>query len=106
MPAQEARSGEAPQGLSGLPRHSLAQQVAVDDRLCDTNDLQAMGAGEATEHRECPALVDLAALHENGLGALGQRAAAEGALQVMVRGEAAEREVQRAPQSSVVPSAT
>ena len=71
------------------------------------NHFQAMGARKVTEHRECAALVDLVALHEHALGALGQRAAAEGALQVMVRGEAAERDVQRAPASpSVVPSAT
>ena len=54
--------------------------------------------GVVAQHLERLALVDLVALHEDALGALGLGAAPEGALQVVVLRETAERDVERALQ--------
>jgi hypothetical protein len=72
--------------------------VAVEHGLCDVDELLPAVARVVAQHLEGLPLVDLVALHEDALGALGLRAAAERALQVVVLGEAPEGDVERALQ--------
>jgi len=74
------------------------QQVPVEHRLGDVDELLTAVARMIAQHREGLPLVDLVALHEDPLGALGLCAPAEGALQIVVFREAAERDVERALQ--------
>ena len=74
------------------------QKMAVEHCLGDVHELLPAVARVVAQHREGLALVDLVALHQDPLGALGLRAPAEGALQVVILGEAAERDVERALQ--------
>ena len=57
-------------------------------RLLDTRSL--------AQHLERARLVEIVALHQDALGTLGQRAAPERSLQVVVLGEAAQHDVDRA----------
>ncbi|HET6172463.1 MAG TPA: hypothetical protein VFD90_07655 [Gaiellales bacterium] len=66
------------------------------DGLGDVDELVPPAAGVVAHHRERLALTDLMPLHQDALGTLGLRAAAEGTLEVVILGEAAQRDVEGA----------
>ena len=72
--------------------------MAFDDRLCDVDELAPVVLRVRSEHLERALFVDGVALHQDALRALRHGAPPEGALQVVVLGEAAERDVERALQ--------
>jgi hypothetical protein len=74
------------------------QQMTVENGLGDVDKFLPAVARVIAQHGEGLPFVDPVALHENALGALGLRAAPEGALQVVVFREAAQRDVERALQ--------
>src|SRR5690349_10866536 len=74
------------------------QQVAVEDRRRNVDELSPRPSRVVPQQGEGVLLVDLVALHEDALGTLGLGAPAEGTLQVVVLGEAAEGDVEGALQ--------
>ena len=77
----------------GLPGQ---EAMAVDDRRGEVDELAVIDTGLLAQHLECARLVDAVALHEDPLGSLGQRAAPECALEILILGEAPEHDVDRA----------
>jgi hypothetical protein len=72
------------------------QAVAVDDGGGDVEELAVGVAGVVAQHLEGGRFVDGVAFHEYSLGALGDGAAPECAFEVVVFGEAAQHDVDRA----------
>ena len=70
--------------------------MTVEHRLGDMDELLPAMTRMVAQHGECLPLVDLVALHQDPLGALGLCTAPESALQVVIFGEAAERDVESA----------
>ena len=78
------------------------QGVAVDDGSGDIDELAVGGTRVVAQHLERARLVDGVAFHQDPLGALGEGTAPECALEVVVLGEAAQDDVDRAlPVASV-----
>ena len=70
--------------------------MAVDDGAGEVDESAVGVAGVFAEHFERACVVDAVAFHEDALGAFGQGAAAERAFEVVVLGEAAQHDVDRA----------
>jgi hypothetical protein len=71
------------------------QPVAVDDGGRDVGELRVGPARVVAQHLEGISVVDRMTLHQDALGSLGDRAAAERALEVVILGEPAEHDVDR-----------
>ena len=72
------------------------QAVAVDDGGGEVDELAVVDARVFAQHLEGARLVDGVAFHQDALGAFDQRAAPERAFEVVVLGEAAQHDVDRA----------
>ena len=72
--------------------------MALEHGAGDVDQLATRAARLVAQHLERALLVDLVALHQDALGALRLRPAAERALQVVVLGEPVQRDVERALQ--------
>ena len=72
------------------------QAVAVDDGGGEVEELAVGVARMVAQHLEGGRLVDGVAFHQDALGALGEGAAPERAFEVVVLGEAAQDDVDRA----------
>ena len=78
--------------------------MALDDGGGDVAELAAVVLGVVAKPVEAVVGVDRVAGHQDALGLLDRGAAPERALQVLVLGEALQRDVDRALQLSGVPS--
>src|SRR5215216_398015 len=72
------------------------QAVAVDDGGGEVGESSVAGARVLPQQLEGTRLVDGMTFHQDALGALGERAAAERAFEVVVFGEPAQGDVDRA----------
>ena len=72
--------------------------MALDDRLRDVDELVAVVLRVGAEHLERPVCVDRVARHQDPLRLLDHGPASERPLQVVVFGEALQRDVDRALQ--------
>ena len=70
--------------------------MPVDDGGGEVDQFAVADAGVLAQQLERAALVDRVALHQDALGALGQRAAPERAFELVVLGKAAQHDVDRA----------
>ena len=69
------------------------QPMAVDDGCRDVGELGVGPARLVAQHLEGVSVVDQMTLHQDALGSLGDRAATERALEVVVLGEPAKHDV-------------
>ena len=69
--------------------------MPVDDGVCDGRELTVAAARVCAQHLEGVVFVNRVTLHKNPLGALDQRAPAEGPLEVLELGETAQHDCQR-----------
>src|SRR5436190_8362206 len=72
------------------------QAVTVDHCRGNVDELPVRGTRLLTQQLEGRRLIDRVAFHEDALRTLGDGAAAEGALEIVVLGEAAQDDVDRA----------
>jgi hypothetical protein len=72
------------------------QEVPVDDGGGEVDELAIVDSRALAQHLEGGGLVDGVAFHQDALGALGQGAPSERAFELVVFGEAAQRDVDRA----------
>lgn len=72
--------------------------MAFNDRLCNVDQLLSIVLRVGAEHLERPLLVDRMAGHQDPLRLLDHRPAAERSLEVLILGEALQRDVDRALQ--------
>ena len=70
--------------------------MSVDDRGREIHELAVIDTRLLAQHVKRRLLVDPVALHQDALGPLDQRAAPEGSLQIVILGEAAQHDVDRA----------
>jgi hypothetical protein len=89
------RGQYGPVGLArglGDVRLLRQQPVAVDDGGRDVGELGVCPARLVAQHLEGVSVVDRMTLHQDALGSLGDRAAAESALKVVVLGESSSQQ--------------
>jgi hypothetical protein len=77
--------------------------VAVDDGVCHVEELPVRRACVLAEHRERTLFVDRMTFHQDAFGSFSDGTASECALQILVLGEAAEHDVDRALPLFAVP---